>query len=167
VTTIPYTLQNNQYIEDILKPKKLFEYPRQNSECTFNFTGTKSQALTVHTLGIARQMDENICLVEFLDRNKEPLNTGSFISRGSLQGLAEIIIGNGLAVGSWYITVIRNRKSGQAVFKSHDMQLMRHLLSGLCILETTLLDYIIIGDGTICSASEAGILENKWQRSIA
>ena len=110
-------------------------------------------------------MDDNVCLVEFLGYDEEPLNTRSFVSRGSLQGLAEIIIGNGLAVGSRYITVLRNRKSGQAMPKSHDRQLMRHLLSGLYVLETTLLDYIIIGDGTIFSANEAGILENKDQRS--
>jgi hypothetical protein len=138
----------------------------QNDDYTFDSTGIKSHLFTAKTLCIAEQMDDNLCLVEFLGYNEEPLNTRSFVSRGSLQGLAEIIIGNGLAVGSRYITVLRNRKSGQAVPKSHDMQLMRHLLSGLYILETTLLDYIIIGDGTIYSANAAGILENKGQRSI-
>lgn len=166
MTTISYTLQNNQSIKDMINSKKLYEYPRQNNECKFNCIGIKSQLFTIQTLDIARQMDENVCLVEFFGYNEEPLNTGSFISRGSLQSLAEIIIGNGLAVGSRYITVLRNRKSGHAMPKSHDMQLIRHLLSGLYILETTLLDYIIIGEGTIFSANEAGILENKGQRSM-
>lgn len=164
MTTISYTLQNGQSINNMINPKKLYEYPRQNNECMFSRIGIKSQLFTTQTLGIARHMDDNVCLVEFLGYNKEPLNTGSFMSRGSLQGLAEIIIGNGLAVGSRYITVLRNRKLGQTMPKAHDRQLMKHLLSGLYVLETTLLDYIIIGDGTIFSASEAGILDNKRQK---
>jgi DNA repair protein RadC len=48
-----------------------------------------------------------------------------------------------------------------------DKQLIKHLLSGLDVLETTLLDYIIIGGGTIFSANEAGIIENKKQKILA
>ena len=143
---------------------KMSDYPKENSKATFSSMGINSPLFTAQTLGIARQMDDNTCLVEFLGNNEEPLNTGSFINRGSPQGLAEIIIGNGLAVGSRYIMVLRNRKSGQVMPKLQDKQLMKHLLSGLCVLETTLLDYIIIGDGTIYSANEAGILENKRQK---
>ena len=161
MTTISYPLPNNQLVKDIMNPKKLYDYPGQNDEYALIGTGIKSHFFTTQSLGIARKMNDNVCLVEFLGYDEEPLNTRSFVSRGSLQGLAEIIIGNGLAVGSRYITVLRNRKSGQAMPKSHDRQLMRHLLSGLYVLETTLLDYIIIGDGTIFSANEAGILESK------
>jgi hypothetical protein len=166
VTITSYAPHNIQSAKDIMNINPLYADTTQNDDYTFDSTGIKSHLFTAKTLGIAEQMDENVCLVEFFGYNEKPLNTGSFISRGSLQNLAEIIIGNGLAVGSRYITVLRNRKSGQAMPKSHDMQLIRHLLSGLCILETTLLDYIIIGEGTIFSANEAGMLENKGQRSM-
>ena len=166
MTITSYAPHNIQSAKDIMNLKKLCDYPAQSNEFASNVKGLESHFVTNQTWGIAGQMDDNVCLVEFFGYNEEPLNTGSFVSRGSLESLAEIIIGNGLAVGSRYITVLRNRKSGQAVPKSYDMQLIRHLLSGLNILETTLLDYIIIGDGTIFSANEAGILENKGQRSM-
>jgi hypothetical protein len=165
MTITPYFPHTNKSINYTVKLKKLSDYPGQNNKRTINGTGIKSHFINNQTLNIAGQMDDNICLVEFLGYNKEPLNIVSFVSRGNVQCLAEIIIGNGLAAGSRYITVLRHRKSGRAEPKSHDRQLMRHLLSGLYVLETKLLDYIIFGGGTIFSANEAGILENKDQRS--
>ena len=167
MTITSYPIQNNRSIRNLINSNKLYVYPGPDNEDAFHGIGVKSQLVTDQTLGIAGHMNDDVCLVEFLGHDEEPLKTGSFVSRGSLQGLAEIIIGNGLAVGCRYITVLRNRKSGQVMPRLQDKQLIKHLLSGLDVLETTLLDYIIIGGGTIFSANEAGILENKRQKILA
>jgi DNA repair protein RadC len=104
------------------------------------------------------QLDDNLCLVEYLNHNKEFLNLRPFTCRSKLLILAEGIIGNGLISHSKYIVVIRNRKSGNALLKSDDRQLIRYLSSGCTILGITLLDYIINGKTRIFSARESGIL---------
>jgi DNA repair protein RadC len=120
----------------------------------------RSEAFSQLIINLVGQMDDNVCLVEYLNFNQELLTIRSFVDRGRQQGLAESIIGNGLVTSSQGIVILRNRKSGDVTPKLHDRQLIRYLLSGLKILGTSLLDYIINREGQIFSAQEAGILKN-------
>ena len=142
---------------------KLFGIQERINNITAN--GTKLEVFNNQILGIVGQTDENVCLVEYLDFNEELLSVRSFVNRGEPQIIAESIIGNGLVIGSRYIIVLRNRKSGIPIPTLHDRQLIRYLLSGLCNLETTLHDYIINNDGGIFSAKEAGMIKTNDKAS--
>jgi DNA repair protein RadC len=118
----------------------------------------KSSVCENHLSDTLSQLDDNLCLVEYLNHNKEFLNIRPFTCRSKLLILAEGIIGNAVISHSKYIVVIRNRKSGNALIKSDDRQLIRYLSSGCTILGIALLDYIINGKTRIFSARESGIL---------
>ena len=152
----------SQYVapaQDIMEQlREISAYSEQNYEGSPTFK--KSEAFSQLIINLVGQMDDNVCLVEYLNFNQELLTIRSFIDRGRQQGLAESIIGNGLVTSSQGIVILRNRKSGDATPKLHDRQLIRYLLSGLKILGTSLLDYIINREGQIFSAQEAGILKN-------
>lgn len=122
---------------------------------------TNWEAFANQVLCNIERIDDNVCWVEYLDFNQELLNIRSLVNRGGLQNLAESIIGNGLAIGSHYIIVLRNRKAGIGQPKFQDRQLIKYLMFGLNNLETTLLDYIINRRGNIFSAKEAGMLKGK------
>lgn len=152
----------SQYIppeQDIMEQlREISAYSGQNYEGANTFK--KSEAFSQLLINLVGQMDDNVCLVEYLNFNQELLVIRFFIDRGRQQGLAESIIGNSLVTGSQGIVILRNRKSGAAMPKLHDRQLIRYLLSGLKILGTSLLDYIINREGQIYSAQEVGILKN-------
>ncbi len=141
--------------------RELSSYSKQNGEYAATTADTKSGVISRQVLDIVGQMDDNVCLVEYLNFKEELLNILTFCYRGGSQTLAENIIGNGLATGATYVIVLRNRRSGVALPKSNDRRLIRYLLSGFNILGTTLLDYIIKEERLIFSAKEAGILKNK------
>jgi hypothetical protein len=162
MSTIMLTHQYTLPAQDVTEyMRRVPSFPGQCNEGTLNAALTKLDVTNNQVMGIIEQMDDNRYLVEYLNYNKELLHIRSFVNRGGLQCLAESIIGNGLVIGSRYIVVLRNRKSGIATPKLHDRQLIRYLLSGFHDLETTLLDYIINREGNIFSAKEAGMLYHK------
>jgi hypothetical protein len=162
MSSIALSFQHSQPVQDIMENMTgLSTFPGQYDEDNLNMALTKSEVINNQVMSIIGQMDDNSYLVEYLNYNKELLNIQSFVNRGRLQCLAESIIGNGLVTGSQYIVVLRNQKADVAVPKLHDRQLIKYLLSGLNILETALLDYIINRDGNIFSAKEAGKINDK------
>lgn len=166
-TAIP-TSPDNQLVRDIMKHlRKSSHHTKQINEGDSTTRKLQQDVFSKQVWGILNQLDDNVCLVEFFDRNREPIDARSFVNRGSLRGLTESIIGNGLTAGARYLVILRNRKSGEASPRSHDRQLIGYLLSGLDILEITLLDYIITGDGMIFSALLAGSLKNQGQKPAA
>jgi hypothetical protein len=126
--------------------RELSSYSKQNGKYAATTADTKSGVISRQVLDIVAQMDDNVCLVEYLNFKEELLNILTFCYRGGSQTLAENIIGNGLATGATYVIVLRNRRSGVALPKSNDRRLIR---------------YIIKEERLIFSAKEAGILKNK------
>jgi hypothetical protein len=140
--------------------KILSVFPGQNDD-SIPLNAMQVDVFNNQVPDIFEQIDDNVCLVEYFNFNRELLNIRSFINRGGVQNLAESIIGSGLVTGSQYIVVLRNRKSGIVMLKLHDRHLIKYLLSGFNNLGTVLLDYIINREGTIFSAKEAGILKRS------
>jgi hypothetical protein len=160
IFTPQYALSSESTADFLVKLFRIHEQINNIIAC-----GTKLKDINNQILGIVGQMDENVCLVEYLDFNEELIFIRSFVNRGEPQILAESIIGNGLVIGSRYIIVLRNRKSGIPIPTLHDRQLIRYLLSGLCNLETILQDYIINNDGGMFSTKEVGILKTNGKAS--
>jgi hypothetical protein len=162
LSLIGLSFQHGRPVQDIMENMtRLSSFPVQHNENALNKALTKSEIINNQVMSIIGQMDDNSYLVEYLNCSKELLNIHTFVNRGGLQCLAESIIGNGLVTGSRYIIVLRNQKLDVVIPKLHDRQLIKYLLSGLNILETDLLDYMIYRGGNIFSAKEAGNINDK------
>jgi len=139
--------------------KKLSEKLCRIDQTNPTVPSTKREVYFDQILSTIGNIEENVCLVGYLDQREELQILRSFSYRGVPTALAESIIGNGIVNGSRYLVIVRNRKSGSPLPKSHDLQLINYLLSGLNLLGNTILDYIIYGKEEIFSAQEAGMLE--------